>query len=87
MPTTVPLSVWVALGYLGIMGTVVAFVWYYDGIRAIGATRAAIFNNLVPVFAVIFSVFILQENVSWYTWIGGLFVISGVLFVNLPTNH
>jgi drug/metabolite transporter (DMT)-like permease len=53
-------------------------------IRAIGATRAAIFNNLVPVFAVIFSVFILQENVSWYTWLGGLLVISGVLFVNLP---
>ena len=87
MPTTVPISVWVSLGYLGIMGTVVAFVWYYDGIRAIGATRAAIFNNLVPVFAVIFSVFILQENVSWYTWLGGLLVISGVLFVNLPTNH
>lgn len=84
MPTEIPLKVWGSLAYLGIMGTVVAFVWYYDGIRAIGATRAAIFNNLVPVFAVIFSVFILQEKVSWYTWIGGLLVITGVLFVNLP---
>ena len=83
MPTHISWPVWGSLAYLGIMGTVVAFVWYYDGIKAIGATRAAIFNNLVPVFAVIFSVFILQEKVSWYTWIGGLLVITGVLFVNL----
>lgn len=86
IPAYISPEVWGALAYLGIMGTVVAFVWYYDGIRAIGATRAAIFNNLVPVFAVIFSVFILQEKVSWYTWIGGLLVITGVLFVNLPFN-
>lgn len=83
LPLLISWKVWGALAYLGIMGTVVAFVWYYDGIKAIGATRAAIFNNLVPVFAVIFSVFILQENVSWYTWVGGLLVITGVLFVNV----
>lgn len=86
IPVHISWQVWGSLAYLGIMGTVIAFVWYYDGIRAIGATRAAIFNNLVPVFAVIFSVFILQEKVSWYTWIGGLLVITGVLFVNLPFN-
>lgn len=87
IPAEIPMNVWVALAYLGIMGTVVAFVWYYDGIRAIGATHAAIFNNLVPVFAVVFSVFILKEKVSWYTWIGGLLVITGVLFVNLPFSQ
>lgn len=82
-PLEVPVKVWVALLYLGIIGTVVAFVWYYDGIKKIGPTRTSIFNNLVPVFAVIFSVFILREKVSWYTWIGGAMVIGGVLFVNL----
>ncbi|HEX5668405.1 MAG TPA: DMT family transporter [Chitinophagaceae bacterium] len=82
-PVEVPLKVWVALLYLGLIGTVVAFVWYYDGIRKIGPTRTSIFNNLVPVFAVLFSVIILKEKVSWYTWIGGAMVIGGVLFVNL----
>lgn len=84
LPYSIPDNVWFSLAYLGILGTVVAFVWYYDGIRTIGATRAAIFNNLVPVFAVLFSVVILQEKVSWYTWLGGILVITGVLFVNLP---
>jgi drug/metabolite transporter (DMT)-like permease len=83
IPAAVPWKVWGALAYLGIVGTVVAFVWYYDGIRRIGPTRTSIFNNLVPVFAVLFSVLILQEQVSWYTWLGGAMVIGGVLFVNL----
>jgi drug/metabolite transporter (DMT)-like permease len=86
-PADVPLKVWIALLYLGLIGTVVAFVWYYDGIRKIGPTRTSIFNNLVPVFAVLFSVVILKEKVSWYTWIGGAMVIGGVLFVNLKKNR
>jgi len=86
IPVAVSLQVWGALVYLGVIGTVVAFVWYYDGIRRIGPTRTSIFNNLVPVFAVIFSVVILREQVSWYTWLGGAMVIGGVLFVNLRSS-
>jgi drug/metabolite transporter (DMT)-like permease len=82
-PREIAPEVWIALAYLGIIGTVVAFVWYYEGIRKIGATQTAIFTNLIPVFAVILSVLILQEKVSWYTWLGGAMVVGGVLFVNL----
>jgi drug/metabolite transporter (DMT)-like permease len=32
----IPPKVWLALAYLGIVGTVIAFVWYYDGIKKIG---------------------------------------------------
>jgi drug/metabolite transporter (DMT)-like permease len=81
-PASVPAKVWVALAYLGIIGTVVAFVWYYDGIKKLGATRTAVFNNLVPVFALVLSVLILHETVSWYTYTGALLVIGGVLLIN-----
>jgi drug/metabolite transporter (DMT)-like permease len=80
-PVNIPVKVWVALAYLGIVGTVIAFVWYYDGIKTIGPTRTAIFTNLVPVFAVLLSVIILHEQVSWYTWFGGIMVIGGVFLV------
>jgi drug/metabolite transporter (DMT)-like permease len=80
-PVNIPAKVWVALAYLGIVGTVIAFVWYYDGIKTIGPMRTAIFTNLVPVFAVLLSVIILHEQVSWYTWFGGALVIGGVLLV------
>lgn len=71
-----------SLLYLGLIGTVVGFVWYYDGIQTIGATRTAIFTNLVPVFAIILSVFLLHEKVIWYTWLGGIMVLSGVWITN-----
>jgi drug/metabolite transporter (DMT)-like permease len=82
IPEVVPSKVWIALAYLGVVGTVVAFVWYYDGIKKIGATRTSIFNNLVPVFALMLSVWILREEVSWYTWLGGLLVVGGVFLTN-----
>ncbi len=81
-PAHVPWKVSIAIAYLGIVGTVIAFVWYYQGIKKIGPMRTAIFTNLVPVFAVLLSVIILHESVSWYTWLGGLLVIGGVLLVS-----
>ena len=81
-PDFVPGKVWIALAYLGIIGTVLAFVWYYEGVVKLGVTKTAIFNNLVPVFALILSVFILKEQVHMYTYIGGAFVICGVVIIN-----
>jgi len=80
-PAVIPVHTWWALAYLGIAGTVIAFVWYYDGIKKIGPMKTAIFTNLVPVFAVLLSVIILHEKVSWYTWSGGILVIGGVILV------
>jgi drug/metabolite transporter (DMT)-like permease len=81
-PDFVPGKVWIALSYLGIIGTVLAFVWYYEGVVKLGVTRTAVFNNLVPVFALILSVFILREQVQMYTYIGAALVIGGVVIIN-----
>ena len=81
-PEFVPGKVWVALSYLGIIGTVLAFVWYYEGVIKLGVTRTAVFNNLVPVFALILSVVILHEQVYVYTYVGALLVIGGVVIIN-----
>jgi drug/metabolite transporter (DMT)-like permease len=81
-PQVVPGPVWIALAYLGIIGTVLAFVWYYQGVATLGVTKTAIFNNLVPVFALLLSVLILHETVHWYAWVGASLVISGVVIIN-----
>jgi drug/metabolite transporter (DMT)-like permease len=81
-PPTVPAKVWIALSYLGLIGTVLAFVWYYEGVSRLGVTRTAIFNNLVPVFALLLSVLILREEVFWYSWMGAVLVITGVVIIN-----
>ena len=48
------LADWVSLFYLGFFGTVLGFVWYYQGIQRIGAMKAGVFINFVPISAIIF---------------------------------
>ena len=70
------------LAYLGVLATVIAFNWYYEGIKEIGAAKAAIFINLVPMFAIIFGTFFLKESLSPIAFFGGGLVILGVSLVN-----
>ena len=73
---------WGNILFLGVVATGVAFTWYYAGIRAIGAARAGIFINLVPVFAIAMGYVILDEPVTSSLVGGGLMVISGVWLAN-----
>jgi drug/metabolite transporter (DMT)-like permease len=70
-----------ALLYLGVLGTAVAFVWYYTSIKRFGAAIASIFNNLVPVFGVAISVLVLGEPLLPSMLIGGAIAIAGVMMV------
>jgi len=79
-PATIP--VWVALTFLGVLGTGVAFVWFYDGLRLLGAARTAVFVNLVPVFAIVFGVLLLGESLEASMVLGGLVVVTGVWMIN-----
>jgi drug/metabolite transporter (DMT)-like permease len=62
----------------------VGFVIYYSGIRSLGATRAGIFLNLVPVFGTVFSVLVLGEQVYITFILGLVLVVLGVAIINLP---
>ena len=76
---------WVAgLGilYLGLFGSALGFSWYYTGVKAIGAAKASIFINLVPVAAIILGALMLDEPITSALAVGGGFVIAGVFCTN-----
>jgi len=50
---------WSCISYLGIFGTVVGFVWYYQGVERLGPTKAGLFINFVPIFAILCAFLIL----------------------------
>jgi drug/metabolite transporter (DMT)-like permease len=81
-----PAKGWAAIAYLGVLGTVVAFLWFYEGVQRIGPSRTAVFINLVPVFGVTFGAVLLGEPVLASMVIGGLFVIAGVALTNRPAH-
>lgn len=70
--------VWASVIFLGIAGTALAFTWFADGVKRLGAARASIFVNLVPVFAVLQAAVLLNERLGLAVLAGGLLVITGV---------
>lgn len=69
---------WISVLQLALLGTVVGFVWWYEGVKKLGAARAAAFVNLVPVFGVLLSTLILSEMMHPPQFIGGILVVAGV---------
>jgi drug/metabolite transporter (DMT)-like permease len=74
---------WAGIFYLGVFGTVLGFVWYYEGIKAIGPSKAGQFINFVPISALLFAFLILGEPITLSLLVGAGFVISGVYLTNM----
>lgn len=81
---SIPVGVmdWLSLVYLGIFGTVLGFLWFYEGIQVIGAGKASIFINLVPINAMFMSAVIFHEEIPLIIVAGTLLVLSGVILTN-----
>lgn len=73
---------WGALAYLGVLGTVVGFTWFYQGVKVLGASKAGVFINFVPVTAILSGWFVLGEPISASLLTGGLMVVGGVFLTN-----
>jgi drug/metabolite transporter (DMT)-like permease len=73
---------WANLAYLGVCGTALGFFWYYRGIKKIGAMRAGVFINLVPLFALLLAWLLLDETIHPVVLGGGILVLTGVTLTN-----
>lgn len=78
---------WLGILYLALLSTVVGYFFYVEGVSKIGASRAAIFSNLVPVFGVISSILLLGENASPWHGVSFLLILVGVVLVNRRGNQ
>ncbi len=75
-------AAWISIIYLGVFGTSLGFIWYYQGIRTIGPSRAGVFINLVPICAIILAWLILNETVDASIILGAIFVFAGIYLTN-----
>jgi drug/metabolite transporter (DMT)-like permease len=78
------MSDWWNIFYLGFFGTVLGFVWFYEGINQIGPTKAGLFINFVPISAILSAYLILDEPLTISLLIGTLLVTAGVYLTNRP---
>jgi drug/metabolite transporter (DMT)-like permease len=73
---------WLSIFYLGFFGTVIGFVWYYEGINKIGPMKASLFINFVPISAVLLAFIILGEPITLSLFVGTILVSLGVYLTN-----
>jgi drug/metabolite transporter (DMT)-like permease len=69
---------WLSILYMSLFASVLGYLIQLFAIEKIGASRAAVFVNLVPIFTIIQSVFILGESFTLFKCIGALSIIIGV---------
>ena len=55
-----------------------AFLFWSIGVKGIGAARASVFLNLIPVFTAVIAALALDERPGLPQLVGGLLVICGV---------
>lgn len=73
-----PLGVWMAVCYAGVLGIGVAYFIWYAAVRALGSTRTALFSNLIPVVALAVAWVWLKETPTLLQLLGAGLVLFGV---------
>ena len=72
--------------FLSLLATVIGFVWFQEGVKILGAAKAAVFIYFMPVSAVFWAWLILDERFTLVLAIGAVLVISGIYLVNKKEN-
>jgi drug/metabolite transporter (DMT)-like permease len=80
---TMDARAWVAVLYVGILPSAVAFLFWNKAVAAIGPTTSGLFIFLVPVFSAALAWAFLGEDVHLYHLIGFVLIAAGI---NLSTR-
>ncbi len=88
---TMPLDLRVtaAVLYMALIPNVLATTMWNTSVGAVGANRASIFINLLPVFGTLLAIVFLDERLQHYHLVGGLLVCLGITLVvrTMPSDE
>jgi drug/metabolite transporter (DMT)-like permease len=79
--------VWVWILYIGVIGTILPFGFYFEGINLIRSTRASITATLEPITAGLIAYIFLNEIMEPLQLLGGVLVIAAVILLQLKQEH
>lgn len=75
---------WAAVAYSGVLALVVAYLFWYRGVRVLGPTRASMYSNLQPLFAMAAAWLLLNEAPRTLQIAGAACIIGGLVLTRLP---
>jgi drug/metabolite transporter (DMT)-like permease len=77
----------IALFYLAIVGSVIAFILYYWLVQHMDVTKTMLIALVTPIFAVVLGMLVLNEKLNWRTLAGGVTIMSGIALVVLKRGE
>lgn len=75
----VSLKAWLGVVYAGVFAIGIAYLLWYRGVRVIGQNRTSVYQNLVPVLALVSAWVWLSETPTTQQLIGAGVILSGVV--------
>lgn len=79
----VPLPAWGAILFSGIGALVIAYLFYYRGVRILGPTRTAMYGNLQPIIALLVAWLTLGEIPTVWQGVGAGSIMTGLLMTRM----
>ena len=73
---------WIALGFLGILCSGVAYIFWYDALKVLPVAQVGTYLYIEPVVTVIVSFLLLNEKITLAGILGGVVILMGVWLVN-----
>ncbi|MCL5030409.1 MAG: DMT family transporter [Bacteroidetes bacterium] len=78
---------WIALLFLGIIGSGLAFLMAFYLIHEIGPTRSTMVTYIFPLGGVLLGVIFLNEQITWQLIMGGVLILLSLIVVNWKSTE
>ena len=73
---------WVALLWLGLLGSCIAYIIFFYLLHEIGPTRVSMTTYIPPFVGVLLGIIFLNETFYWQAIVGVLLILAGIFIVN-----
>ena len=73
-------KVWLGSGYAVVGPLFLTNILWFTAIDRVGASRASLFANMQPFFAVVFALILLSESLDALEIVGGVLIFAGIAF-------
>ena len=80
-------AAWAGLLFIAVGPSILAYRFWGLGVQAVGPTMAAFFINFTPVFAALWSTWLLGEHPRWYHPVALLLILSGIAVSSLQKRR
>jgi drug/metabolite transporter (DMT)-like permease len=77
-----PWDGWVAVIFLGVFCSGLAYIFWYDALKSIPASQVGVFLYIEPLVTVAVAWAVLGEQLTWAALLGGAVTLAGIWMVN-----